>query len=517
MKKTSLALGLALSLAIVSCAKKNDPKVLVYGLYKEPAGLDNAMAVDLQSISVGSNICEGLVGYERENDLVVEPKLAKSFEVSADGKTYTFHLREGVKFHDGKDMDADSVLFSFDRQNNPNNPYYRAAYTYWAFNGLRDNLESMTKTDDKTVVFKLKSPDGSFLEKLTTQGAYVVSPDAFKKLGADEFNRAPVCSGPFVFKEWKKAQSILLEKNTAYWDEKNAPKVEKLLYKIVADASARYLGLKKGELDIAEEINPQDVKSIEENPDLQLIVKPTRYHTFLWMNAEHAPFNNYKVREALALLVDKQKIVDSALLGYAKAAENYPIPPENWAYDKTLKPYAPNLEKAKALLKEAGYPNGFDMDITYNKESADRKATAEILQYAFAQAGVRVAVKNTEWATYLDMVDRRTYRGAVILGFGVSYPDPSLYTIRFSKKWIEEGSNLSGWYDNRFDELNEAALKLNDEKKRAALYKESQAIFYRELPAVSLFDKVSLYGARKNVKGLVHPMLYPSLKHVSKN
>lgn len=305
--------------------EKGGNKVLVFGRGADSTSLDPAVVTDGESLGVTKNIYETLVEYKGQTT-DVGPGLAESWDISADGKTYTFHLRKGVKFHDGTDFDADAVVYNFDRWKNGNDEA-KFAYYVSMFGGFGDkSVIQETKAIDKyTVEFKLKTPFAPFLKDLAMSPFAIASPKAIKKYGDKYGVDAAVGTGPFKLKEWKRKDTITLVKNKDYW-QKGKPKLDGLIFKVIPDNTARLNALKNGEIDLMDGVNPSDLKDIKNNKDLQIFYRPPMNIGYLGFNVEKKPFDNPLVRQALNEAVDKQALIDTFFNGTAEPAKN-PMPP----------------------------------------------------------------------------------------------------------------------------------------------------------------------------------------------
>lgn len=514
---TAAALFIFVAIALSSCGskKKSGLDTLIYGTAGNPVNLDPAVETDSSSSAVVANVCEGLVGYEGETETKIVPKLAAKWDISSDGKTYTFSLRQGVKFHDGTDVDADAVLFSLLRQQDQKHPYYSVSYVYWRSMGVQANVESIQKEGEDKIVVKLKNPDSAFLAKMALHMGDIISPTAYKAL-KERFDQNPVCAGPFAFKQWSKNVLVLLERNDNYWNKEDLPKVKRVIFKLIGDAQSRLLALEKGEIDVAEAIGAQNVPKLKGN--LVFIRKSVVSVDYLNFVTDQKPFNDVRVRLAVAHLLDKKKIAEIAAMGYGIPLVN-PFPPSVWAYNYQIEDYQVDVEKAKELLKEAGYPQGFTVNLFFNKENDNRKRAAELIQNQLSQAGVKVNIRQVEWGTLLDIVKWGKEPGMHLFGWVADYLDPDDFlTPNFSAKAATKPAlNTTFWANKEFDRLNEEALRTSDQAKRTELYYKSQEIFHTELPSIPLTSRDGLFGARKNVKGFeYYPLGYPVFKNVSK-
>jgi len=321
-------------------------KVLVYARGADSLSLDPALIDDGESAKVIENIYDTLVTFE-PGTTKIKPALATDWKISDDGLVYTFYLRKGVKFHDGTPFNADAVVASIGRQVGQNAtadmPY--ASFTF-------GDVDKVEKVDDYTVKITLKEPNAPFLLNLAMgPAAPIVSPTALKKYGAD-FGHHPVGTGPFIFEKWDPDQQIVLKANPNYWGGK--PKVDEVIFKVTKDNTVRAQELLAGSVDIIDGIDPADVDSLKNSPDINFLSGPGMNINYLAFRVDRPPFDNPKVRQAVSMAIDRQAIVDSLYKGIAVVA-NGPLPPGMLGYDPNLKPYEYNPAEAKKLLAEAGY------------------------------------------------------------------------------------------------------------------------------------------------------------------
>ncbi|CAM5207726.1 Glutathione-binding protein GsiB OS=Ureibacillus acetophenoni OX=614649 GN=SAMN05877842_104156 PE=3 SV=1 [Ureibacillus acetophenoni] len=493
---------------------KNDvPQILVFGRGGDSVSLDPAIVTDGESFKVTENIFETLLNFGPQ-DTTINPGLAKEWEVSEDGLTYTFKLQEGVKFHDGTDFNADAVVKNVERWKGGAAEQFYYFHSMFKANG-EDIIESVVAEDEYTVVFKLTRPQSPFLKNIAMSPFGIASPTAFESAG-DKFGDNPVGTGPFKFVEWKRNDSITIEKNPDYWQE-GLPKLDKVIFRSIPDNSARLNALLAGEIDLADGINPSDANIIEGNADLQLIERPSMNIGYLGLTNTRPPFDNKLVRQAVNYAIDKQAIIDAFFDGRAQAAVN-PMPPSISGYNDDIAGYEYNPEKAKELLAEAGY-DGTEIELwampVPRPYMPDGQKVAEAIQKNLADVGIPAKIQTVEWATYLDKANQGEF-DAFLLGWTGDNGDADnfIYTL-LDKDNI--GSNNYAYYSN--DELHElliAAQSEVDEEVRNSLYKQAQEIIHEDAPWVPLAHSIPLLAAKKGVTGyLPHPTGSESLQNVS--
>lgn len=521
----ALMLLLVLSTALAACnsdssdVKKEDDdskgstetsttnKTLVFGRGGDSTSLDPSRVTEGESFKVTVNLYETLLNFGEQNT-TVQPGLAKEWNASEDGLTYTFKLQEGVKFHDGTDFNAEAVVKNFERWANGDAdkfPYYSSM-----FGGFKDDpervIESVTADGDDTVVIKLTRPQAPFLKNIAMSMFAIASPTAFEK-GDDQFERNPVGTGPFKFVDWKPNETITIEKFEDYWQE-GLPKLDRVIFQSIPDNSARLNALMSGQIDLADGINPSDGVKIENDANLQLFERPSMNIGYLGMTVTRPPFDKKEVRQAMNYAIDKQTIIDTFFEGRADVAKN-PMPPSISGYNDEIEGYEYNPEKAKELLAEAGLADGFEMELwampVPRPYMPDGAKVAEVIQKNLADVGIKANIVSYEWATYLDKASKGE-ADAFMLGWTGDNGDAD----NFIYVLLDEdniGSNNYTYYKN--DELHALLIEAQtevDEDKRNELYKQAQEIIHEEAPWVPLAHSTPLLGGSTDLTGfLPHP------------
>jgi peptide/nickel transport system substrate-binding protein len=477
------------------------------------------------------NIFEGLVEYE-EGSVLIQPCLATSWEASADGTEIVFNLRKGVKFHDGTDFNADAVVFSFARQYDTTHPYNQ--YGQWAYWGwMFGDVEKMEKIDDYTVKFVLKRPNASIMTSLAMFTVCIVSPTNAEKYKEDAFKN-PCGTGPFKFVEWVKADHITLEANEDYWRERAS--LDKLIFKVIPDPSARLMALEVGEVQGIEHLNPADFDRIKANKDLKLLAEPGMNIGYMAINTGYGyidanengvhdiadetlvktpgyyePLTKKKVRQAINMAIDKQSIVDNLYMGTAIKAKNG-MPPFMLGYNDEIVDYPYDLEKAKTLLAEAGYPDGFEVTLYVMPVSRpymfDPPKIGEAIQSYLGAVGIKVNIYQVDWGTYL----QETMDGNAqmcLLGWTGDNGDPDNFlNVLYGANACSLGTAGNyGFYTNSTAQaLLTAALQAYDIEKRATYYKKFQEMIHEDACYVYLAHATQSVAFRINVQGYVlHP------------
>jgi peptide/nickel transport system substrate-binding protein len=445
------------------------------GIQLEPPHLDpTAGAAGAIDQVTYQNVFEGLTRFAEDGGVV--PGLAESWEVSEDGRTYTFRLREGVRFHDGTALDAEDVRFSLDRA--------RAEDSVNAQKALFEGIEAVEVVDPLTLRVALAEPDGSFPFKMAWGDAVIVAPES-----ADGLGQNPVGTGAFRFEDWAQGDRVTLARNEDYWGEPAA--LERATFQFIADPTAAFAAVMAEDLDAFLGFPaPENLAQFEGDPRFEVQVGTTEGETILAMNGRREPFDDPKVREAIALAVDRQALIDGALFGYGTPIGTHFAPHHPAYLDLTeLTPHDP--ERARALLAEAGYPDGFAATLTLPPPSYARRG-GEILAAQLREVGVETEIRNVEWAQWLEEVftahdfDLTVVAHTEPLDIGI-YADPDYY---FGNDDPELRAIL--------DEIDRTA----DEESRAALWGDAQRRVAETFVNAYLFQLPSLNVVREGVEGV---------------
>jgi ABC-type transport system substrate-binding protein len=514
MKKVLITLLLAL-VAIGLCFAGGGPEkegaapagkakaggVLVFGRSGDAVGLDPAREDDGESFYIADNIYETLVEFKL-GTTEIEPGLAERWDASADGLEFTFHLRKGVKFHDGTDFKADAVVFSLSRQFKKDHPHYNyGPWKYWGYMDMDNIIEDVVKVDDYTVKILLKKPEAPFIANLAMNFAAIVSPAAANQYKEDFFNH-PVGTGPFKFVSWTKDDNIVVERFDGYWGQKAY--LDRVIFKVIPDATARYLALKKGEVDLIDFPSPADLPAIESDPNLKVVKQAGLNVGYLAMNTQKKPFDDKRVRQAVNYAINKQEILEAVYGSLGTPAKN-PLPPTMWSYNDKIKDYPYDPEKAKKLLAEAGLASGFSttlwaMPVTrpYNPNG---RRMAEIMQAQLAKVGIKAEIVSYEWGTYLDKTDHGEHDMALLGWTGDNGdPDNFLWVLLSIPSAEVPASNIAFWRNEKFNALIKQAKETPDVAKRTQLYMQAQEIFKEEAPWVTIAHSLVVAPMKKSVE-----------------
>ncbi len=493
-----------LAVAVASVAVAAPPKdAMVVGLLAEPVTMDPPQITDLNSTRVIKRMFEGLTAQELGTYKIV-PGLAQSWDISKDGLTYTFHLRPNVKFHDGTPLTAEAVKFCFDRQMNDQGPFY-ATGTYPYVKGFLGNVAGVEVVNSGTVQIRLKSPLTPFLQYLAHHSLYIYSPEALKKWGKDVVKH-PVGTGPFKLETWDPGVRVVLTRNDQYWG--GAPKIRQAIYVPIIEAQARLSAIKTGEIDMTMDVPPDSLQDLRKDPDVVVAEANSSAVWYVALNTRHPALKDKRVRQALNYAVQKDAIIRDILKGTAIVATT-PLSPVYGPYheDKTVRyPYDP--EKAKALLKEAGYASGFDVTFFVPESGSGMQSPVEmgtVIQANLAAVGVRAKIQTMEWGAYLKKYVDSPDMAEMSWNPSIGDPDHMMYMLLSSDRFPPAFN--AGYYQNpRVDELLRKGRTTIDDRERVPLYKEAQRLVMEDAPWIFVDHGKQVIVYRKRVQGFkLHP------------
>src|SRR5215471_9171737 len=500
-----LLLTVGLALAALSGSVIAQPAgTLVVGLVAEPVNLDPPQVTDVNSNRVSRRVAETLVAFADESTQIV-PWLAESWTISKDGLWYTFKLRKGIKFQDGTPLDAEAVKFSIERQFNPEHPANKLGKYPFA-NYFFGNVKAVEVMDDSTVRFVLKEPRASFLAVLTAGAASIASPAAIKKWGAD-YALNPVGTGPFRYASWQRGQQVVLEKNPDYW--RGAVKLDRVVYRPIVEDQARLTELLTGALDVIVGVPPDFVAQLEGSPKVNILKQVGAHVWYLGINNQKKPFDDKRVRQALNYAVNKDAIVKDVLKSTG-AISRGPVLPGTWGANPDLPVYVYDPARAKKLLAEAGYPNGFSTTMWVPESGSGMQspsAMAVVIQSNLKAVGVNAAMQTMEWGAYIAKLRTKEQElFALSWAAGSEDPDMVMYPLFHSSQWSPNGPNRALYKNEKFDALLAEARHVTDQGKRAALYREAQRILVDDAPWVFVDHEIQIAATSKRVQGFkLHP------------
>lgn len=471
LMKFAAASALAMTVAGGALAKTD----ITLAMQLEPPHLDptSAAAGAIDSV-LYSNVFEGLTRFAEDGS--IQPGLARSWEISDDGLTYTFTLAEGVSFHDGTAMDAEDVKFSLDRA--------RAEDSANAQKALFDSIESVEAVDAQTVKLTLSEPNGSMLFNLAWGDAVIVAPESI-----EDIKQQPIGTGAFTFEDWVQGDSITLKRNEDYWGE--APALEEVTFKFISDPTAGFAAMMAEDVDVfAGYPAPENIPQFEADPRFQVIVGNTEGETVLSTNNKMPPLDDVKVRRAIAHAIDRQAIIDGAMFGLGTPIGTHFAPHHPDYVDLTgMSDYDP--EKARQLLAEAGFPDGFETTLKLPPPSYARRG-GEIIAAQLREVGIETEISNLEWAQWLEQVFNGKDFGLSI----VSHTEPLDIGIYARPDYYFQ-------YDSaEFQEMNAELAAEADPDKRSALLEDMQRLIAEDAVNGYLFQLAIPTIAKAGVRGL---------------
>jgi len=530
MKLSQLSCGFflaacLLSLTLMGCSSKQGggaadaaQNILVVGKLAGPAGFDPAQYTAADDLHPSDPIFDRLVSFKRGTTTIV-PSLATHWKVSSDRLTYTFYLRKGVKFHTTnyfkptRDFNADDVVFTFNRILDQKHPF-RLAYPaeFPNFEDEDRNLIKVVKIDPYTVQFVLRKSE-RVLGDLAASSSAILSWEYAQQLlrqgKASEIATKPIGTGPFIFKRHLKNQEIRYIANKDHWDQRpeNKLKLDGLVMSIVPELAVHVKKIQAGELHLLERVPFLDIPKFQKDPNFVLHQAASIEAWFIAYNTQKPALKDKRVRQALDMAIDKEIIV-KVFGGFVKPLATI-IPSTQWGHDSSIKDAPFNPTKAKELLKQAGYPNGFNLKFLISLgKVATNDLIAQVIQENWAKIGVRVKLISYEGGEFW----RRASQGehdAMFMGGEGNNGDPSNFLIERRCENIAIGGNFSRWCHKPFDDLYDKGRYSLDQAEQIKTYKQIQNLLKEELPLSPLFTKISVHVTHKSVKGYEIPLLTP--------
>ncbi|OLS39004.1 ABC transporter substrate-binding protein [Alkalihalophilus pseudofirmus] len=505
-------------------AEPTGDQTLVFARGGDSVSLDYASVTDGESSRVTKNIYETLIEFDRDS-FEIGPGLAHDWEVDDSGLRFVFHLEEGVTFHDGTDFNAEAVKLNFERWADPEHEYafLDEGYTYSVygtqFGGYKGDeghvIEEINVLGDYEIEFVLNQPLGSFLQNMGMSYFAITSPQAFEEHGS-AINENPVGTGPFKFVSWSRDDSIILEKNEDYWKE-GLPKLDRVIFQVIPDNSARLTALRSGQIDIMDGLNPDDVAQIEGDDSLQVFERATNNIGYLGFHVEKEPFNDPVVRRAFNHAIDKEGLIAILYGGLAETAKNT-IPPGYLGYNDGIDEYSYDPELAKELLAEAGIEEGFTFDLwtmpVARPYMPDPQRAAEAIQANLADVGITANIVTKEWATYLEETEQGKH-DVFMLGWSGVNGDPDYFFSNLLHGDAIPGGNRSFYSNEEVNDLLVQAKTEVDFDVRAELYEQVQELIHEDAPMVPLVHSIPTLAGSSNVKNYVpHPSTSETLDEV---
>ncbi len=498
--KSSLPRGLTIASGLLALMLGTAPalaaKDVVLAIGGQPETLDPYNTNTTLTTAVTKSFYQGL--FEFDKDLKVRPVLAESYTVSDDGLVYIFKLREGVKFHDGTDFNAEAVKVSFERVLNPENKLAR----YNQFNRI-DKVEVVSPY---VVKITLKDAFGPFINSLAHASAAIISPAALAKYGNKDIAFNPVGTGPFVFEDWKQTDYVKVKKFDGYW-KKDFPKVDSITWKPVLENNTRAAMLQTGEADFAFPLPYEQTAALQASDKLNVTISPSIIERYVSFNTLQKPFDDIRVRQAINYAINKEALAKVAFNGFASPAEG--IVPEGVLYAHKMQPWPYDPAKARELLKEAGYPNGFESILWSAYTTTTAQKAIQFLQQQLAQVGIKVQIQalepgqRTEWVQ--SAPDPKTAKVRMYYaGWSSSTgeADWALRPLLSTEAWPPKLNNTAYYSNEEVDAYIAKALRSVKDEEKAELYKKAQEQIFKDAPWAPLVTEKNLYATSKRLSGV---------------
>jgi dipeptide transport system substrate-binding protein len=516
MKKGHMIRAILLATTMFVAGTAN-AKSLVYCSEGSPENFTPAINTTGTSFDAARPVYSRLVQFT-PGSTSLEPGLAEKYEIAADGKTITFTLRKGLKFHSGvngftptRDVTAEDVIWSFERMGKADHPYAKVsagAYDYYNDMSMPDILESIEKgADDYTVVIKLKKPNAPILSNLAMDFATIHSAEYAKFLmdkgTPEQFDQIPVGTGPFIFVDYQKDAVIRFKANPDYYGGK--PKVDDLIYAITPDATARYAKLQANECQVMIQPNPADLEAMRKDENITVMELAGLNIGYMAMNAQKPPFDKPEVRRAISMAIDRDAILKEVYQGAGQKAKN-PIPPTMWSYDESTVDIEYNPEKAKEMLKAAGVET-LNTDLWWmpvqRPYNPNAQRMAEMMQADLAKVGITAELKSFEWGEYRKRMQAGEHQMGY-LGWTGDNGDPDNFLailLGCNAEGKPNANNIPKWCNAKFQELITKAVEISDQGERTKLYVEAQKIVAAEVPWLNIAHSTVFEPVSKKVTG----------------
>ena len=490
MKRKLIYLSILVLLVLFACSQKEnkketvekeEKKILTMAQKAEIKTLDPQKATDSVSRSIIKLINQTLVYIDNEGNIV--PELAQEI-TKVSPKETLIKIKNDIKFSNGETLTIDDVLFSLERAK--------------ASPKMSQDLymiESFEKVDDRTLKINTLYDAGNLLHKLASGGVAIINKKAFEK---DENNI--VGTGMFKLKEWVAGEKLVLERNEFFKDSKS--NIDTLVVKFVPEANSRMIMLETGEIDLARDLLPLDFKKISEDSKFTTVEVETPSNMFLGFDLRNELLADKRVRQAIAYAINNEDLVKTVFNGSASVATS-PVPKITTGHNENSNNYPQNIEKAKQLLAEAGYPNGFNIEL-FVSEDNQRIDMAVIIQDNLKKIGINAEIKTFQWAAYVSTIENpNIIKPLFIMSWNISNDDPDevLYPLYHSSQ-IDAHTNVVFYKNEKFDNLISEARETTDKEKRMKLYEEAQDIIQEDLPHYTLVYPKQNFAYKASIKNI---------------
>ncbi len=455
-------------------------KVVNIGLKADPPSLDPSKSNALVDRQVQNSIYDKLFDLDKDGNIV--PVLVDSYDISEDGLTYTFKLKQGIKFHDGTDFNAEAVRFNIERNRED---------TSRRKNEMKF-VEQVNVLDASTVEVKLSQAFAPFISILTDRSGMMVSPEAVQKHGDDYLNN-PVGTGAYQFVKHVKGDHVTLKKNENYWN--GEVKIDEINYKVFSNGTAAVQNLRSGQLDFVDEVPTKEIPTIEKDPNLTVIAEAGMAYQGIYLNTKQEPFTNKYIRQAISKAIDRDAFIKVVFDGYASPA-NSPFYPGNLAYGDSDKVEKGTPEEIKELLAKGGKPDGFSFKLQIGTSPVQEQFGA-VVQSMLKPHGINVELEKVEFGTLLENGSSHKFQALQLGWSGRPDPDQSFYDFVVTG----QPNNYSGISNPELDELANLARVELDPAKRKELYDKAMAISHDESQYVYIYHEFTRFGISNKIIG----------------
>ena len=480
-----LVLALIVSAIGVTTMAQMSEQVLHSAHDAEWTGLDPHVASTVSSFYVFANVVESLT--TNNDNLELSPLLATDWSQSEDGRTWTFNLREGVHFSNGVEMTAEHVVSSMNRILDPNTGSGRVA----SVGGPGTVWEA---SDDYTVTATTPDPNAILPVLLASRGTAIVHPDSVDENGVIV---VPIGTGPFTVEDLDGTISMRLVKNENYWQE-GLPLLDAVEITVIQEDAAREAALLGGEVDFVTSVAPQAVQALQDNPDVNVLVSPALAYKYIGLNLMREPLNDVRVRQAIAYAINREDLCAAGDFGLCTPLYGGPIDVGSpWHFDYA--PYSQDLDKSRALLAEAGYPDGFEMELMPTSTYQDTVRQAQVLQAQLAAVGITTTINAPEWAEWLELEGNFRYDGYICSWNGLTDVEHYFYL----QHRTDEVFNFTGYSNPEFDALVDQGRQVSDFDERYAIYEQANQILVDAVPYVYFYNPAFVRAMNPNVQGYV--------------
>ena len=466
---------------------------IVIGRIQDSDDLDPVTQDGNVNIWMFNLVLEGLVKTS-DDGTSIEPGLAEKWEISPDGLTYTFHIKKGLKFSDGTPVTGEDWVWSLERTGNTPD-------STWLF--ASEGMVDVTAPDDVTVVITLDQARSSFLAQLAMFNMTVQNKAYYDKIGQVEYSQKPMGTGPYMIKEWKIGEYLSLEKNPEFYME-GLPKTKEILFTVVPDDNTRSLQLESGQIDVATFVPFTKMAELDAKDDLVAFGIPSTESRYVVFNNGIKPFDDIRVRKAMQHGTNKKEMVEFILQGYGSIATSF-APPAGLFYNDKLVPYEYDVEKAKALLAEAGYPNGFEVEVLVRAGNAVYEQMAVVLKQQWAQIGVTANILSLESATAVAKY-RALEHEITFSGWTNDMNDP-MQQVEYVVIPEVVSAYYTQWVNQEAIDLVQAGKLELDNKKREDIYLKIQELHHADTPMMPVFHSSYPVAMYKNIEGFVQTPL----------